>query len=581
MNSSQGMNDAGIDRKRFRAVIDKIFNRPDIWSVMYIFIMIIPNILLDITESMNVWGKIANIIVPLSLYTLFISRVKRPGVLILSLVIMMIMNSFQIVLFYLYGESIIAIDMLINCVTSNPAEASELLSNLTFPIIVCACIYVPMIVWAIYSLRVKPSLRTSERFRARFSRYGLLGLAGGIVISVIATFDGPKYSVSRDLYPFNVISNIGSALSRIYESINYDKTSANFTYNANYTRDSNDDEVVVLILGETSRAGNWQLFGYDRETNPMLSQRNDLIKFPRAVTQSNTTHKCVPLMLTPIDVAHFDSIKYYKSAVTAFNEAGYKTAFYSNQAKNHSFTQFFSEEADDVDYLDGDRRYDHYLVEELKQALSDSVKGRQFIILHTYGSHFNYRDRYDDKFSYFKPDDSTSANVKHRPVLMNAYDNSLRYIDNYLNDAIEYLDSLDIRASLIFSSDHGEDIFDDDRGRFLHASPVATYYQLHVPMFAWFSDEYHEEYPEIVANIQSNASKYNAPSQALFHTLMDIGGIKTKYYDSTNSLASEEFISPVPVYLNDYNEAVPLEESGLKPQDIEKLNALGIFGAQR
>ena len=49
---------------------------------------------------------------------------------------------------------------------------------------------------------------------------------------------------------------------------------------------------------------------------------------------------------------------------------------------------------------------------------------------------------------------------------------------------------------MLYTSDHGEDIFDDSRHLFLHASPVPSYYQLHVPFLIWMSDTYREAYPE-------------------------------------------------------------------------------------
>lgn len=566
-------------KKGLKNCLIRILNCVDAWAIIFLIAMIIPNILLDITEPMSIWGKIANILVPLSIYALLLGKVKRTGALILWLFIMMVMNGFQIVLYYLYGESIIAIDMLINCVTSNPGEAGELLSNLTLPIVIDSVIYIPLILWAIYASLHKPSLRSSDKFRKKANKCGLIGLSTGIIFAIIATIVGPRYSVGRDLYPFNVISNIGSALQRIGQSVNYHNTSKDFIYNAEITDSATNGkrDIIVLVIGETSRAGNWQLFGHDRETNPLLSKRNDLILFPKAISQSNTTHKCVPLMLTPIAPNQFDSIMYYKSAITAFKEAGFRTSFYSNQSKNHSYTQFFSEEADSLDYLDADHHLDHYLVDLLNKDVSDTTVTRQFIILHTYGSHFNYRDRYTDEFSHFKPDNSTNANPKHREVLLNAYDNSLRYIDNYLNELIGSLEKTGDNVALIFASDHGEDIFDDSRERFLHASPVATYYQLHVPMFMWFSESYREQHPDIVAAVESNREKYTAPSQAIFHTLMSLGGISTPYLDATNSVASTDYRSPDPVYLNDYNEAVPLGTSGLKKEDIKIFRNLGIL----
>lgn len=557
--------------KRFK---DIILNA-DCWATAFVIAMIVPNVLLDITENFNTAGKIANIIVPASIYLLLVSKFRRTGAVILWLLIMIVMNAFQIVLFYLYGESIIAIDMLLNCVTSNPEEAGELLSNLTLPIVINIVIYVPFIIWAIYASLHRPSLRSSDRFRRRGFRVGFFSLIAGIVAASVALLLPGKYAVDRNLYPFNVISNIGSAIGRLNQSVRYHTTSRDFSYNAHLSSDADSTEVIVLIIGETSRAGNWQLFGYDRPTNPRLSQRNDLILFPKAISQSNTTHKCVPLMLTPVAPQQFDSIMYYKSIVTAFKEAGYATSFYSNQSKNHSYTQFFSEEADNCQYLKGNQRFDHLMIDSLARDLEKSP-GRKFIVLHTYGSHFNYHDRYTSDFSHFTPDGSTNANQKHRPILVNAYDNSIRYIDNYLADALDIIQQSGVNAAVVFSADHGEDIFDDQRERFLHASPVATYWQLHVPMWIWLSPGFKQTHPQINEALHTNATKYVAPSQSVFHTLIELSDITTPYYDETQSVASTKYTTPQPVYLDDYNDAVPLEESGLKANDIDRLKSIGI-----
>ncbi len=554
--------------------IKRFFNNINILAIIYPILMIFPNILLNITESMPLTAKIANIIVPLSLYYLLMSVRKNAGVMVLFLSIFCVMNGFQITVLYLFGEGIIAIDMLINCVTTNTSEAGELLSNLALPIIISSILYIPLIIWGIYSAFRK--LHTSEKFRNTSRRYGLIGLSVGILISVIAMLS-TNFTPARHIYPFNIISNIVTALHRTYQSANFDKSSTDFNYNAVDTHDTNQEEIYVLVIGETSRAINWELFGCDRPTNPRLSTRDNIIKFPRAVSQSNTTHKCVPMMLTHTTPLSFDSIMYRKSIITAFKEVGYTTAVFSNQAKNHSYTQYFSEEADDVEYLEGDKHYDHNLVELLRDNLEKNKGKKQFIILHTYGSHFNYKERYPDSLSYFKPDEASQANIKHRSELLNAYDNATRYTDGVIDDVINLLDATNTKAVMIYTSDHGEDIFDDERERFLHASPISTYYQLHVPMLAWTSEEYDVTYPEIRRNLSQNYDKYIAPTQAIFHTLLDISGIHTAYYDAEQSIASPSYVSPRPMYLNDYNEGVPLEESGIKECDIEKFKSLGIL----
>lgn len=555
--------------------IKQFFSNINILATVFPVLMIIPNILLDITESMPFLAKFVNILVPLSIYYLLMSARRNVGTTILWLTIFMVMNGFQIVVLYLFGESIIAIDMLINCVTTNSSEAGELLKNLRLPMAISAAIYLPCILWSIYSVVRK--LGTSNKFRIVSRKFGLTSLAVGIVFTAITMLAHGNYNPARHLYPFNVISNIVTALHRTYQSANYHDTSAGFRYNSIDTHSEDADEIYVLVIGETSRAINWELFSYDRPTNPRLSRRSDLITFPRAISQSNTTHKCVPMMLTHTTPLSFDSIMYRKSIIAAFNEAGYRTAVYSNQAKNHSYTQYFSEEADEVKYLEDDLHYDQNLVKLLKDNLKDNSSKKRFIILHTYGSHFNYNERYPDSLSYFKPDNASQANIKHRNQLLNAYDNAIRYTDRVLDDIISTLESTGAKAVMIYTSDHGEDIFDDERERFLHASPVPTYYQLHVPMLVWTSREYDASYPQIRESLTSNKEMYVAPSQAVFHTLLEASGIATPYFDAAQSIASPLYKSPKPLYLNDYNEGQPLEESGIKPHDIDMFNKIGIL----
>lgn len=82
-----------------------------------------------------------------------------------------------------------------------------------------------------------------------------------------------------------------------------------------------------MVVGETSRALNWQLYGYERETNPLLVQQSGLVAFPKVLTESNTTHKSVPMLLSDVTACSYDSIYHRKGIITAFKEAGFRTAF--------------------------------------------------------------------------------------------------------------------------------------------------------------------------------------------------------------------------------------------------------------
>lgn len=558
--------------KRFISIIKTIFSPVSLMWVLPV-LLIIPNIVLDITEFSSPLVKIVNVLLPLGVYLLLTSWNHNVGRTALLMLPFTIYAAFQIVLLYLYGESIIAVDMFINLVTTNPEEAGELLGNLALAIITVGLVYIPPIGWAIYLIRSKRY--TSAAFRKRCRKAGYVFAGIGAIITCVCYGVVHPFNITRDIFPINVINNTITAIHRVHDTQNYYKTSADFSYQATPTHLKDDKEIYVVVVGETSRADNWQLFGYDRPTNPRLSKRSDeLILFPKTLSESNTTHKSVPLMLSCCSAEYFgDSIYTSKGIVSAFNEAGFRTGWFSNQGRNHSFIDFFAREAQTMDFLtdDGQHHYDIGLIEPMKEFIENSPNNKIFIILHSYGSHFNYRDRLPADDIFFTPDENSDAHVENRSQLINAYDNTVRYTDRFLDSVISVIDSQDCVASLIYASDHGEDIFDDRRHRFLHASPVPTYHQLHVPMFIWASEEYINKYPENIAVARSHSDMNVSSSRSLFDTMLTLAGVNSSYASSNKSLAHPDYNQGRRRYVNDYNEGVDLRSAGLRSFDYENL----------
>ena len=216
---------------------------------------------------------------------------------------------------------------------------------------------------------------------------------------------------------------------------------------------------------------------------------------------------------------NFNEINGTKSIITAMKEAGFHTHFFSNQAPNRSYTEFFGAEADDVRYTNlasAVHPYDDEIAQWIKDELRSNTHMKEFFVIHTYGSHFLYRDRYPSGFAYFLPDNAVDANAANRESLINGYDNSIRYTDSVLADIINALKEVNGYAGLMYSSDHGEDIFDDARNRFLHASPSPTYYQLHVASLSWICDSLITDHPEMQRNMKRNSMLPVSPQPPYF-----------------------------------------------------------------
>ncbi len=543
------------------------------------FALLIPNVALNFTEGYPLLTAITNVVMPLGAYMLLMSTwCGRVGVVTLCCLPLMALAFGQIVQLYVYGESILSVDMFLSIVASNPSEATELMANLVLPMGITSAFYISFLVWGVIAVFKKWQL--SESFQ-RMYRVAAMWISGvGLLLTMICYSLVGGYNADIHMFPVNVCENIVTAFHRTAASLDYPETSAAFRHNATSIHgDTIGREIYVLVIGETSRADNWQLMGYKRKTNPQLSRMERLVSFPRALSQCNTTHKSVPMILSGVTAANFDSINYRKGIISAFREAGFYTTFVSNQRRNRSYIEYLGSEADNVVYLgdDGKKHLDGEMVEYVAKQLADSSKTRQLIVLHAYGSHFNYRDRYSDDFRCFTPDETMDANWLNRSKLLNAYDNSICYTDDYLARVMRMVESAGCSGAVMYLSDHGEDIFDDERNRFLHSSPTPTAHQLRVPMLVWLSLRYDSLLPHQRQALETNQDKFVSSTSAAFHTLIDLAGLKMAAYSDTASLASPAYFEPSPEFLTDRNELVPLDRSGLKPQDLNHLRVTSVL----
>lgn len=557
-------------------IVKTLANDTRILAIWLLIALIVPNFALNVTENYNGVMKLVNIALPLGVYMILTSTWKRIGITTLLFLPVMILGAFQLVLLYLYGESIIAVDMFLNVVTTNMSEATELLSNLIPAIIAVVLLYLPLLIWATLSICYSTTLTAS--FRKGMRLWGISLALTGLLLTGVAVCMGQYESFTRNIFPINVGENMITAQKRYHKTQLYAETSKNFSYGSQSTRpDNGEQEIYIYVIGETSRALNWELAGYDRNTNPHLKNEANLVFFNKAISESNTTHKSVPMLLSFACAENFDSINCYKSIISAMKEAGFYTRFFSNQAPNSSFIQFFSEEADDVRYTDYSsipHPCDGELLPMVKEAVADTTHRKQFIVMHTYGAHFLYNDRYPAAKAHFQPDRITDATPADRQTLINAYDNAIRYTDELLYGIISELKSTGAKCAMLYSADHGEDIYDDERQRFLHASPIPTYYQLHVAMLAWLSDRMVKEHPRLLTNLKYNASKCVSPQKSMFNTALHLAGVTNSRFIPSRSVASRKYTYEPPVYLTDLNIAVPLFDSGLKHLDKQILRKL-------
>lgn len=573
------------------SICNAIYNKVSSGTFLYwyaVVALLLPNIALCFTERLSFWAGAANVLLPLALYMCFFSVARCPGKMVWWAFLFVFFAAFQLVLLYLFGMGVIAVDMFLNLVTTNSEEVMELLDNLLPAVVGVFVIYLPLLILAVIHIRKKHQISVSFQHHIRkwVMEAGSIGLF--CLLACYVVVDG--YRMRNQLYPVNVCYNLYLAFERNAASENYQEASRNFRFDARSGHDAEAPEVYVMVVGETARAHNFSLYGYPRNTNPLLSKTPGITVFPDATTQSNTTHKSVPMLLSAASAEDFPRLFHEKGILAAFREAGFHTVFISNQLPNHSFIDFLGEQADEHYFLKKEEsaqgsHYDEDLLRKLDKILPEADASssahyryrKLFVVLHTYGSHFNYQERYPRSFAYFKPDGRSEAMPENRRDLLNAYDNTIRYTDYILHGIVERLQKWELvqtkarnkpdgiycqpTSAMLYTSDHGENIFDDNRKLFLHAAPKASDYELHVPFIIWTSQGFDKKYPKVVKALADNHTKQVQTSLSVFHTLLGIGGIQTRYRQDEHSVASELYHPGRLLYLDDHNEAIPQDEA--------------------
>jgi lipid A ethanolaminephosphotransferase len=261
--------------------------------------------------------------------------------------------------------------------------------------------------------------------------------------------------------------------------------------------------LVVLVAGETARADSFSLNGYERLTNPLLA-KDDIINFTRVTACGTATATSLPCLFSPLDRKNYTDAtgKGSESLLDVVQRAGFSVVWRDNNSGCKGTCDRV--EYENLSHLtlpsyckaDGEC-FDEVLLEGLQELVA-SHPGDIVIVLHQKGSHGPaYFQRIPEEFEKFTPSCHTSElTACDRRSIINAYDNTILYTDRVLDKTIGLLKSefADRDTALVFVSDHGESL--GENNIYLHGTPyfIAPREQTHVPMFAWISENYRKDF---------------------------------------------------------------------------------------
>lgn len=424
--------------------------------------------------------------------------------------------------------------MLQNALQTDAAETADLL-NIKFILRVLLLGILPS--WLIARQRIYfPSLK-----RSLLQRGGLWVLALTLIVTPIMALSGQYASFFREHKPLRFYTNpitpiyaVGKLanmeyhrLSRPSELIMHadDAQQDNHIYTSsshNSNTQSRKPRLIVLVVGETSRADHIPFNGYARNTFPKLTalatgnstnnhsstplSKGQFHNFSQVMACGTSTAYSVPCMFSYLgtDDYRVDDASYHENVLDTLHRLGVHILWRDNNSDAKgvmdklpadSYQDYKSstlnsichsnpyQECRDVGMLVG---LDEYVKQHNNQD--------QLIVLHQMGNHGPaYYKRYDAEFAKFSPTcHSNELASCDRDSLINAYDNALLATDDFLYRTVAWLQAqTDHDTAMLYVSDHGENL--GEKGIYLHGMPnaFAPIEQRHVPAFLWLSDNLH------------------------------------------------------------------------------------------
>jgi lipid A ethanolaminephosphotransferase len=298
-------------------------------------------------------------------------------------------------------------------------------------------------------------------------------------------------------------------------------------------------ELIILVVGEATRADRFSLNGYERETNPYLKQE-DIINFSNMSSCGTSTAHSVPCMFSIYTKDEYD----YKKGITTENVLDVLThtkdvsvLWRDNNSDSKgvalrvSYEDFSSPKNNTICEEDGECRDEGMLV-GLDEYIKKNKNKDVLIILHQMGNHGPaYYKRYPKRFEQFTPICKTNQLEKcTQEEISNAYDNAILHTDWFLSQVINFLKpySSSHETAMVYMADHGESL--GENGLYLHGLPyfMAPESQTRVASLIWFGDEFKEEFD--IKTLKQNANKPFSQDN-LFHTLLGIFEVETDIYN--------------------------------------------------
>lgn len=511
------------------------------WALLLIYFILLLNPVfyfwarnVSLLDKTAAWLTV--IIVGLALCCIDLFLKKKGEKIYLTILFLLSLFPNLIVWSYLYISNLyMKRDMFWVIFNSHTSESKEFLEQFVSWIMVLVwVIYISVCIFLIFKARSRHAL-SIRKYWAPFTLSVLVVLTSIILqylIQAIPTFDFYK---SRVLYWRE--NQIFQKEKKLRENLKMDvqcilPDSINHTF--------------VVILGESTSTCHMSLYGYFRETTPLMDARKEELEiYTDVVTPDTHTIGVMRKVLTFANHEHPEYFMQKPSIVEMFNSAGFETHWISNGALLSKWGGSYGVIAEEADHLHDLSTYnqpDEIVVSRLEEILSNSTQGNKIIFIHLMGNHHAYSARYPKSFEHFDWEKRGDLDVDFRNNYMkktiDEYDNSILYGDFVFNSILDQIKKIEGSSYLLFFSDHGEEVYDTRNVRGHLMSNVYPC-QCQIPFVLWRSESYKNEMPDIVIDTSRPYSIEN-----VIYSLSTLSGLRYEGNNQEESIFSAEYKIP-------------------------------------
>jgi lipid A ethanolaminephosphotransferase len=427
--------------------------------------------------------------------------------------------------------------MIRNVFETNRREALDYVNfaNILGPVLLGA---LPAACLCLVRIHYAPPMREAFRHMAFIvGSLVLFGATTALAYKYLASFGRNHRQMQRLVVPYNYVQGSLRYWQRVREANRPFQTIDASPTLSPAIENNPKRTIVVLAIGESSRAMNYSLAGYARDTNPELSKES-LVSFKDTLSVGTYTALSVPSIFSYLPRKKFkiEDAPRTQNLLDIAQKAGYDVLWIDNDDGCKGVCKrvptIISSEKTSPKYCNKDFCYDDALLDGLEEKIRNGKKN-MLVVLHLLGSHGPaYFQRYPAAFRKFTPTcDTNEIRNCTKAQITNTYDNTIVYTDHVLDEAIQILKKIpDADTGLLYVSDHGESL--GENGIYLHGIPYAfaPIEQKHVPMLLWMNDAMQRSDKIDYACLKAKADE-PLTQDYIFHSVVKWLGIQTKVYD--------------------------------------------------